>query len=311
MLSQPIDDFPARAGAELEVQPVAETRIDRPVDAVPVLRRVAEVVLARDEVLRRTRARGRRLRVERHRVAAAAREARIARSGERERLVVARSAGEIVGDETIGRARSRPPAPVVADFERDPRHHLVLKVDAPLPVALPHTPAAEQLRVDLREVRALRPKFRSSFDSAPQVSTDPVAGLCAPKFVRVAVDHVVPIVVGPVTVQHLAHGLVRRVVLRVDAVVRGGVEVVAEVELDGRPAVAEDVVGDTDTRGDVVVGAHARCLRVRDGRGIEDGCLRRAVAVGRAVPDARQRRPAVRGPPAGQPRLDPGQPVSA
>ena len=100
---------------------------------------------------------------------------------------------------------------------------------------------------------------------------------------QVAVDHVVPIVVGPGTVQHLAHGLVRRVVLRVDAVVRGGVEVVAEVELDGRPAVAEDVVRDTDTRGEVVVAAHARCLRIRDGRGIEDGRLRRAVAVGRAV----------------------------
>ena len=57
----------------------------------------------------------------------------------------------------------------------------------------------------------------------------------------------------------------------------------AEVELDGRPAVAEDVVRDTDTRCDVVVGAHASSLAERDARGIEDGRLRRAVAVGRAV----------------------------
>ena len=53
--------MPASDRAELKEQPVAETRIDGPADAVPVLGRAAVVVLARDVVRRRTRARGVRL----------------------------------------------------------------------------------------------------------------------------------------------------------------------------------------------------------------------------------------------------------
>ena len=116
------------------------------------LREVAEVGLAGDVVAGRARAGGQGLRVERHRVAAAIGQTRVGRRRQRERLVVGRAARQVVGDEAVGGARSRPPAAVVADLHRHARQHLLLHVDAPLPVVLPDAPAAQQLRVDLRDV---------------------------------------------------------------------------------------------------------------------------------------------------------------
>ena len=66
-----------------------------------------------------------------------------------------------------------------------------------------------------------------------------------------------------------AHDARRRAVAGVLAVVRGRVEVVADIELQRRVAVAEDVVGDAETRRDVVERIDAGRPREADRRRVE------------------------------------------
>ena len=86
----------------------------------------------------------------------------------------------------------------------------------------------------------------------------------------VAVDDEVAVVVGPGS-GHARHDLggLRRVVQRVPAVVRRRRQIVPEVELDRRLAVAEHVVGGAEARRDVVERVDPVGARERDRRGIE------------------------------------------
>src|SRR4029079_8549354 len=82
-------------------------------------------------------------------------QARVARRRDRPRVVVARAADQVVGDAVLPAIPpgSTPPAPRVADLERDSRNDLMLHREAPLPVAGAHAPSMEDVLVDTRRVR--------------------------------------------------------------------------------------------------------------------------------------------------------------
>ena len=143
---------PAGLRPELQRQALAETRVQREIDAVPVRGALrAEVGFERDVVLRAAIGGRRRHHRQRDRVAAAARQPRILRGQDRERLVVLGPAKRVVGD----LVPVEPPA-VVGDLHRHARDHLLLHGDAPLPVVLTNAPAPERRLVHLREVARYR-----------------------------------------------------------------------------------------------------------------------------------------------------------
>ena len=218
-------DRAASLRPELQGQALAEARVHREIDPVPVqIALRAEVRFERDVVLRAASGGRRRDHGDRDRVAAAARKPGILRGRDRERLVVLRSAQRIVGD--FG--PFEPPA-VVGNLRRHARNQLLLKRDSPLPVALTDTPASERLLVHLRDVARHRAEV---LRVAGQRGALAVGG----KVHDVAVDDLVAIGVLPVPVRR-ANDAGGRTVARVFAVVRRGVEVVAEIELERRPAV--------------------------------------------------------------------------
>ncbi len=80
---------------------------------------------------------------------------------------------------------------------------------------------------------------------------------------------------------HSGHGLHCRVVRRIDAADLRALEVLPEVGLERRLAVAKQVVGDAHARCDVVVALDAHRALERDRLRVEDRRLGRAVALGR------------------------------
>ena len=100
---------------------------------------------------------------------------------------------------------------------------------------------------------------------------------------EVAVDDLVAVRVGPAAVEDFADDGEAGVGRGVRRIVRRVGEVLAPVALDGRLAVAEHVPGRGDTRCQVVVRAHARRLRDRNRRRVQERRGGGAVLLGRRV----------------------------
>ena len=132
-------------------RPCARPRVQRDVDALPEVGPGRAVVgFERHVIVRAPIGRGLRQRVHIDRVAAAAGKPGIARRKDRPLLIIRRPHQRVVGDGVVP-----PPAPVVADLQRDARGELLRQVDAPLPVDRPHPPALQQVRVHPRRAPGL------------------------------------------------------------------------------------------------------------------------------------------------------------
>ncbi len=118
----------------------------RDIDTMPVVCPIAVVARERVPILNGRRVHARFRKVIRNRISAAIGQLRIDGRRQRRQLEVARIEVDVVGDEEV----LEPPARI-ADFERRAWKDLVLNRDAQLPVAWPHTPAVEHVRVHERE----------------------------------------------------------------------------------------------------------------------------------------------------------------
>ena len=177
-------------GAGLEVQPLRGPRVQRDVDAVPEVGPGRAVVgFERHVIVRAPIRRGLRQRVRIDRVAAAAGQARIGRREDGPLLIIRRPHQRVVGDGVVP-----PPAPVVADLQRDARGELLLQVDAPLPVDRPHAPAGQQGRVHPRRAAGLAEVEGIAGQRAARV---PARNGLARRVEEVAIDDKVPVGVRP------------------------------------------------------------------------------------------------------------------
>ena len=156
---------------------------------------------------------------------------------------ILRTEREVIGEEEVP-----PPAAVVADVERHARQDLLLHGDAELPVVVPDAPSVLHVGIDAR-----RPEWDAEVRVAPGAATV-AAGrevVLRGRIHQIAVRNEIMVAIGPAAVRRLLERH-RRVVLRVESPVLRGLQVLAEVHLQRRLAVAEDVEGHAHPRRDVV-----------------------------------------------------------
>ena len=179
----------------------------------------------------------------------------MSRRRDRERVEIRRTHRSVVSHGEV-----LEPAPVVADLDRRARQELALNGGAKLPVRGPHSPAVKDLLIDRRALERTAERRRQ-----------PWPALTAGRRVhQIAVGHEIAIGVVPVPVgRSLEPRRLRRVVDRVSIPEAGALEVLAEIDLEGSRAVAEDVVGRAQTRRDVVEPSHRIRARKRQRLGVE------------------------------------------
>ena len=256
----------SRAGAALHRQAVGQPRGRGEVRALPVRRaRRAVVGLARHVVLRAPRRRRRRdgdkRRHARRRPAGCrAAEWRWSRC-RNPRPSSARCRSRRSCPTSAGCSRLRPTAAAASSCCTD---------DAELPVVRPHAPAAQDGRVDgggvrvgVAEIQVVAAERRAQIAAGGEV-------VLLRRIEQVAIDDVVAVAVGPAAGRAAGaradarDDARRRIVGAVDDVGRRRFEVLADVDLERRLAVAEQVVGEPDARRDVVVAADADRAVERD-----------------------------------------------
>ena len=170
--------LPAGADAALHGEAAAQARVDRDVDAVPVLNLLAVVAGQRVVVvLRQAHLRRADVVEPADRVAAAVGQPRIGRRRDAERVEVGGRQVEVVGDAEVA-----VPAAEVADIHRDAPGDLPLHAGRELPLVGPRVPAVQHRGVvvqagrRLAEVRVVTrrrtDRRRSAGDPAPADSSD-------------------------------------------------------------------------------------------------------------------------------------------
>ncbi len=262
----------ARAG--LEDQAVVQPRVEAGGHAVPVLRARRRVVGLERLVVARSGSDSR-IDVEIRRGGAAAGQIRILRNRQAPLVVVRRLREQVVRHEEVAE-----PAPVVAHLERHARHQFLLHAGAELPVVRTDAPALQNRGIDRRQVRVGIAEIRTGPRRRRAIVAAGRQVVLGRRIQQVAIHHEVAVAVRPSPVEHARHRPQRGVVGPVVLVVGRGLQVLADVHLDGGLAVAEHVVRAPDAGRDVVVALHAHRFGEADGLRIELRRGRRAVAVG-------------------------------
>ncbi len=248
----------ARGEATLQRHTIGRPGVHGQIEAVPVIRQVAEVAVDRQVVVH-TAERGR-LQQRVGQLLPAAGQPGVIRRGERVEVVVGGRDGLVIGE---GEVPPRPPA--VAELGRHSRHQLLLHRGAELPVVGTHIPPAQQGRIDPRR-RAREGAFVAKLEEVLVAErAAEVASACPSILRRGAVEIAVGREIAVVDPRPGGRLRKRRghVGTDVDAVVGRRLPVLRQIQLDRCLAVAEHVIRQSHARGNVVVTHHALGARQR------------------------------------------------
>ena len=255
----------ARAGATLERPAGAGPHVQRDVDAVEVVSPLAILRRVRDQIAHAPEEAGRNVVEARYGVPAAARQSRIGWRGD----AVLRKVGG-GGELVVIHGESIEPAPRIGHFDRSARQNLLLDGGAERPVRRADAPAGQQRRIErVGQCRRSEGRIRDRPTHIAAAAPEILGGTVQ----QITVGLQVVVGVRPRTCDAARRKWANRARhpqcrIRVRPVVGDAhaFEVLAGVELECRPAVAEHVVCQAHSRRDVLVGIDSRRLGNDEGR---------------------------------------------